>query len=139
MKIKLSKSQWELIGNKTGWMKKALVNSNDPIIEPMDEEVEDINKNQKVDGNAVKDVQEKQVPNTLNTEQRQVLQPAEQAMRSKFQPMTPILADQKGKAVMYNLFDTLTNGNQQEINQNLGKMKPILEKFDKTDNPAKVR
>jgi len=23
MKIKLSKSQWELIGNKTGWMKKA--------------------------------------------------------------------------------------------------------------------
>ena len=36
MKIKLSKSQWEQIGKKTGWMKKAQYNQSEDEVEFMD-------------------------------------------------------------------------------------------------------
>ena len=40
MKIKLSKNQWELIGNKAGWIKEAASSPLDPMFNKEESEVE---------------------------------------------------------------------------------------------------
>lgn len=46
MKIKLSKSQWEIIGKKTGWIKKSQTKS---FIIPNSVDIDDPNINQKIE------------------------------------------------------------------------------------------
>lgn len=77
-------------------------------------------------------------PNNLSRDQRAVFSPVETLFKSKFPEMSPDIRDQKGKVVMNDLFNTLTDGNQAELTRNLDKMKPVLRKYkDKEDSVEK--
>jgi len=73
-------------------------------------------------------------PTNLSREQRSVFSPVETLFKSKFPEMRPDVRDQKGKVVMNDLFNTLTDGNQAELSKNLNNMKPILKKYKDKQN-----
>lgn len=136
MKITISKSQWEEMGKKAGWNKSAqnLREQVAPTVQPANQQAAVPVKNQ-----VEKDVKDTGVlPTNLNIDQKSVLQPAEQQFKSKFKEMQPVLRDPKAKVVMYDLMDTLTNGDNAQIDQNMQKMKPILNQFkSKEEDVAK--
>jgi len=78
-------------------------------------------------------------PTNLSREQREVFSPVETLFKSKFPEMAPDIRDQKGKVVMNDLFNTLTDGNQAELTKNLNQMKPILNKYKTKEDSVEKR
>ena len=72
--------------------------------------------------------------NSLSKDQKAIFSPVENIFKSKFDRMKSDIRDPKGKVIMYDLFDSLTDGNKADLTRNLNKMKPMINKFkDKED------
>lgn len=69
-------------------------------------------------------------PSSLSREQRSVFSPIEMLLKSKMPEIKEEVRDPKGKVVMNELFETMTDGNKAEMNKSIQReLKPVLNKY----------
>lgn len=78
-------------------------------------------------------------PSNLSKEQRGIFNGVDTLIKSKFPEMKPAMRDPKGKTTMYDLFNTLTDGNKAELSKHLNQMKPSLNKFKSNEDTNEKR